>query len=104
MATVVNKPDLDEQLDWGASWEDSEAAAARPAQQRSEPASGGLRGAGPIVAFEDWRDSRRMRRNLRRGATAAGAGVATAGGLREAWYRLDDWRGGPQGGGPTPPP
>ena len=91
MATAVDKPDPD-QLDWGPSWEESEAAAARPVHERPEPTRGGLRDSGPLAAIEDWRDSRRMRRNLRRGSAVVVAGGATAGGLRELWYRLDDWR------------
>src|SRR3954454_11674452 len=93
MATAVEKPELDEQLDWGVGGEERGAAAARrPAQARQEPARGGLRNAGPLVALEDWVDSRRMRRNLRRGTAVAAAGGASAGGLRELVYRVDDWR------------
>src|SRR4051812_23543751 len=93
MATAVDKPELDEQLDWGGGGEERGAAAARrPAQSRQEPARGGLRNAGALVAFEDWVDARRMRRNLRRGTAAVAAGGASAGGLRELVYRLDDWR------------
>src|SRR3954454_16728011 len=93
MATAVEKPELDEQLDWGVGGEERGAAAARrPAQARQEPARGGLRNAAPLVALEDWVDSRRMRRNLRRGTAVAAAGGASAGGLRELVYRFDDWR------------
>src|SRR3954454_24640627 len=78
MSTVANKPELDEQLDWGVGWEEGEPRGAqRPATTQSSRT--GLRDAGPLAAFEDWRDSRRMRRNLRRGATAAAAAGASAG-------------------------
>src|SRR3954452_20362353 len=92
MATAVDRPELDEQLDWGVGWEEDEAAAARRPAQPRQGARAGLRESGALVAFEDWRDSRRMRRNLRRGAAAAAAGGATAGGLRELVYRVDDSR------------
>src|SRR5437870_1798098 len=92
MATAVNKPELDDQLDWGAGSDDGQAAAVRPARGGDDAASGSSRAAGPFVALADWRDSHRMRRNLRRGAGAAIAGGASAGGVRELWYRVDDWR------------
>jgi hypothetical protein len=48
------------------------------AVKKPEPRSAG----GPLAAIEDWRDSRRMRRHLRRGAVAAAAGGLGAPGLR----------------------
>src|SRR3954454_4272242 len=91
MATAVDRPELEEQLDWGVGWEEHEAAAARRPAQPRQGARAGLRESGALVAFEDWRDSRRMRRNPRRGSAAAPGG-ATAGGMRELVYRVDDWR------------
>src|SRR4051794_6329493 len=61
MATTVKKPDLDEQLEWGAGREESEVAAAAPAAAvAGAGAAGGLREL--VYRVDDWRIERKARR------------------------------------------
>jgi hypothetical protein len=89
MPTAAEKPEVDERPEWAFGSEVMPTGAAHHGAART----GVLASlSAPFEAVADWRDSRRMRRSLRRGASSGVSAAATVTGARELIYRIEDWR------------